>query len=87
MRFQTILEKTVWLLLTEKQVSYQRLRVQFDLDDARLDALRHELIEVKQVAHDQGGEFLVWSIEYESRLPESRAVSAYAPPFPRMPTG
>jgi class 3 adenylate cyclase/tetratricopeptide (TPR) repeat protein len=79
MLFRDTLKEALWLLLTERRISYRRLRLEFDLDERHLEGLRHELIEVKQVAYDQGGEFLVWSAEYEPRLPDSRAVSAYTP--------
>jgi class 3 adenylate cyclase/tetratricopeptide (TPR) repeat protein len=79
MLFRETLKEVLWLLLTERRISYRRLRLEFDLDDQHLEGLRHELIEVKQVAHDQGGEFLVWQVESDSQFPVSRAVSAYAP--------
>jgi hypothetical protein len=69
MLFRDTLKEALWLLLTERRISYRRLRLEFDLDERHLEGLRHELIEVKQVAYDQGGEFLVWSAEYEPRLP------------------
>ena len=43
MQFRKLLKETLWLLLTEKRVSYRRLRLEFDLDDACLEGLRHEL--------------------------------------------
>jgi class 3 adenylate cyclase/predicted ATPase len=61
MRFGDVLKETVWLLLCEREVSYRRLRVEFDLDDDGLECLRHELIQVKRVAVDKDGSFLVWS--------------------------
>jgi class 3 adenylate cyclase len=42
-------------------VSYRALRVQFNLDDEALEALRTELIEVHQIAVDQAGTMLVWT--------------------------
>ena len=53
MTFGKVLKEALWLLLTEKQVSYQRLRLEFDLDDPHLEGLRHEFSQVKRVAVDQ----------------------------------
>jgi hypothetical protein len=61
LKFSKILKETVWLLLTERQVSYRRLGLEFELDDATLEGLCHELIQVKRVATDRDGEFLVWA--------------------------
>ena len=62
MQFETVLKETVWLLLTEQRVSYQRLRAQFELDETRLEALRYELINVKHWAVDEGGVVLAASM-------------------------
>ncbi len=61
MNLRTALKKIVWRLLNEHQVSYQWLRLEMDLDDAKLEALRHELIVVRRWAVDRDGEFLVWA--------------------------
>ena len=61
MSFRKLLKETLWLLLAERQISYRRLALEFELDDATLEGLRHELIQVKRVATDQDGEFLVWA--------------------------
>ncbi len=52
MKFGKVLKEALWLLLTEKQVSYQRLRLEFDLDAPHLEGLRHEFSQVKRVAVD-----------------------------------
>ena len=73
MKFREALREALWLLLAEKRVSYRRLRLEFDLDDACLEGLRHELIRTKQVAADQDGEFLVWAGTTEGVSPTSSA--------------
>jgi class 3 adenylate cyclase len=73
MKFREALREGLWLLLAEKRVSYRRLRLEFDLDDACLEGLRHELIRTKQVAADQDGEFLVWAGTTEGVSPTSSA--------------
>ncbi len=71
MTFREILKETLWLLLTERQVSYQRLRLEFGLDEAHLEGLRNELIQVKGVAADIDGEFLAWKAPGEPATPIS----------------
>lgn len=61
MGFFEVLTQVVELLRREERVSYRALRREFGLDDAFLDDLKLELIEVKQVAVDQGGTVLVWT--------------------------
>ena len=61
MRFFEILAMTVGLLHRERRISYRALKREFDLDDAYLEDLRFELICVRGVAVDQGGEFLAWA--------------------------
>jgi class 3 adenylate cyclase len=41
-------------------VSYRALKVQFNLDDDQLEALKDELIEAKRLAVDERGRVLVW---------------------------
>jgi class 3 adenylate cyclase/predicted ATPase len=61
MNIRSALKKIVWRLLNERQISYQWLKLEFDLDDAKLEALRHELIIVRRWATDRDGVFLVWA--------------------------
>ena len=57
---------------------------QFDLDAAYLDDLKLELIEVKQLAVDQGGTMLVWTGDKASAVPpassQEREPLSYTPP-------
>ena len=71
-----ILKETIWLLVTEGRVSYRRLRREFDLDDEALEDVRIELIDVKRLASDKDGQFLLWS-------PAPRAGDYAAPTAPR----
>ena len=59
--FGHVLHAVVGLLVIEGRVSYRRLQAEFDLDAAKLEALRFELTEVKGLAVDQGGETLAWA--------------------------
>jgi class 3 adenylate cyclase/predicted ATPase len=59
--FYEILQQLVVLLQREGRVSYRALRRHFDLDDACLEDLKFEIVRVKQLAVDRGGEMLVWT--------------------------
>jgi len=60
MDFDAVLDDVMALLRNRRRVSYAALKRQFGLDDAYLDDLKIELIEVHQVAIDQDGKMLVW---------------------------
>jgi class 3 adenylate cyclase len=75
MDFFAVVDQVIDLLRSRGRVSYRALRVQFNLDDEALDALKAELIEVHQVAVDQAGAMLVWAGD-RGALPE---------PLPRTP--
>jgi len=54
-----VVDQVIELLQSRGRVSYRALRVQFQLDDEALEALKGELIEVHQIAIDQAGAMLV----------------------------
>src|SRR5215470_2090806 len=61
MTFEEILNQALALLQRQGRVSYRALKRQFSLDDAYLEDLKLEIIEVHQVAMDQDGTMLVWT--------------------------
>src|SRR5919108_3614606 len=61
MTFYEVLGQVSALLQRHGRVSYRALKRQFALDDAYLDDLKAELIEVQQLAVDQDGTMLVWT--------------------------
>jgi class 3 adenylate cyclase len=61
MDFYAVLDQVLALLRQRGRVSYRALKRQFDLDDAYLDDLKVELIEVHQCAVEQEGTMLVWT--------------------------
>jgi len=61
MDFYAVLDQVLALLRQRGRVSYRALKRQFDLDDAYLDDLKVEIIEVAQCAVDQEGTMLVWT--------------------------
>src|SRR5262249_48928243 len=85
MDFYTVLDQVLALLRQRGRVSYRALKRQFDLDNAYLDDLKVEIIEVQQCASDQEGTMLVWTGEVASAAtPEpvqAPAPLAYTPPY------
>src|SRR5262249_27358312 len=61
MDFYTVLDQVLALLRQRGRVSYRALKRQFDLDDAYLDDLKVEILEVLQCAKDQEGTMLIWT--------------------------
>ena len=61
MTFEEILDQVIAMLQRRGRVSYRALKRQFDLDDAYLDDLKAEIIEVLQLAVDQNNAMLVWT--------------------------
>jgi hypothetical protein len=60
MKFSEVVTQTLAWLQREGRVSYRALRLEFDLNDDMLDALKEELIEVKRVAINENDKVLVW---------------------------
>jgi len=85
MDFYTVLDQVLALLRQRGRVSYRALKRQFDLDDAYLDDLKVELIEVQQCAREQEGTMLVWTGEAASGATlepmQAPAPLAYTPPY------
>src|SRR5262244_2974294 len=85
MDFYAVLDQILALLRQRGRVSYRALKRQFDLDDAYLDDLKVEIIEVQQCARDQEGTMLVWTGEVASAAtPEpvqAPAPLTYTPPY------
>ena len=83
MDFYAVLDQVVALLRQRQRVTYRALKVQFQLDDEVLEALRDELIEAQHLAADEAGKVLVWTGDAgNSPAPTSepvRASHAYTP--------
>lgn len=60
MNFDQLLDSAVELLRRRRRLTYAALKRQFELDDAALADLAHELIRGQQVARDEDGAVLVW---------------------------
>ena len=61
MTFEDVLNQALALLQRQGRVSYRALKRQFSLDDAYLEDLKFEIIEVHHAAVDQDGTMLVWT--------------------------
>ena len=59
MEFYAVLDQVIDLLQRRGRASYRALKLQFQLDDEHLEALKEELTKVHQLAVDQQGE--CWS--------------------------
>ena len=87
MGFFEVLEQVIVLLQRHGRVSYRALKREFGLDDAYLEDLKAELIEVKQLAVDQNGTVLVWTGNVApaappvAPTPAQHAPLAYTPPY------
>jgi class 3 adenylate cyclase/tetratricopeptide (TPR) repeat protein len=82
MTFEEILNQAMALLQRQGRVSYRALKRQFDLDEAYVEDLKLELIEVHQVAVDQDNTMLVWIGGAAGQQPSAsdmRLVGARAP--------
>src|SRR5437867_1498515 len=74
MDFYEVLDQVVALLRTRGRVTYRALKLQFQLDDEHLEALKEELIESQELAVDKDGKMLVWVGEGAKEEPENRGI-------------
>jgi class 3 adenylate cyclase/tetratricopeptide (TPR) repeat protein len=84
MTFEEILEQAIAMLQRRGRLTYRALKRQFDLDDAYLDDLKHEIIEGQRLAVDEQGTVLVWTGEAASAPAtgpaQDRVPLTYTPP-------
>ena len=91
MEFYVLLDQVVALLRSRGRVSYRALKLQFNLHDEAVAALKDELIAAQQLAVDEQGTVLVWTGDTTSVSPpaaapasaQDRAPVAYTPPHLR----
>ncbi len=60
MKVYEVVDQVVELLQLRSRLSYRALKVDFDLSDEQLEALKEELIDVQELAADKNGKMLVW---------------------------
>jgi hypothetical protein len=61
MSFEELLDQALALLRRRGRVTYRTLKLQFDLDDDHLDALKEELLYSQSQVRDEDGRGLVWT--------------------------
>src|SRR5437870_10892057 len=61
MTFEEILDQAMAMLQRRRRVTYRTLRLQFQLDEEQLEALKEALIEAERLAVDEAGRVLVWA--------------------------
>src|SRR5215470_5912610 len=85
MTFEEILTQAMAMLQRQGRVSYWALKRQFDLDDAYVEDVKLELIEVHRCAVEQDGTMLVWTGEAasaEAPAPvQAQPPLTYTPPY------
>ena len=86
-KFSEIVKQAVALLQDSGRVSYRALKMEFDLDDDQLDALKEELLFTHSEIEEIDGRGLVWNGTTErpsapqSVSPTSQSPVAYTPPY------
>ena len=61
MSFEELLDQAIAMLRRRGRVTYRTLKLQFDLDDDHLDALKEELLYSQSQVRDEDGRGLVWT--------------------------
>ena len=61
MHFEEILDQAIAMLQRRGRVTYQTLKLQFQLDEERLEALKDALLYMSPQVHDDAGSSLVWT--------------------------
>ena len=91
MEFYELLDQVVDLLRSRGRVSYRALKLQFNLQDEAVAALKDELIAAQQLAVDEQDTVLVWTGDPAASSPpvaarapaQAHAPVAYTPPHLR----
>lgn len=80
MDFYAVLDQIVTLLQQRGRVSYRALKLQFQLDDEQLEAVKEELIEAQRTAIEEDGKVLTWRGAQRAILPMTMAPVTQTPP-------
>ena len=80
MDFVAVVDQAIALLRQRGRLTYRTLQLQFQLDDAHLEALKDELIEGQRLAADEAGRVLVWT--GETATPVSPTAPSSMPALP-----
>ena len=82
MDFVAVVDQAIALLRQRGRLTYRTLQLQFQLDDAHLEALKDELIEGQRLAADEAGRVLVWT--GDTATPASPASPCLSPTASRL---
>jgi len=82
MKFSEIVDQATALLQRKGRLSYRALKREFELDDAVLEDLRDELIDIQEVAADKDGKMLLWTGEPQASPPIARVEDPHGAPEP-----
>jgi predicted ATPase/class 3 adenylate cyclase len=85
MTFEEILDQATAMLQRRGRVTYRTLKLQFQLNDEQLEALKEELIEAAQLAIDEDGKVLVWTGGADKAPAPSRPLASSPTTAPRAP--
>jgi hypothetical protein len=88
MDFTALRTQVMALLQGEGRVAYRALKLQFQLDDDTIEALKDDLIYAKRVAVDEDDRVLVWTGDTSTAPPATARAEtpaptplAYTPPY------
>ena len=79
MKFSEVIERASDLLQRKGRLSYRTLKLEFDLNEEQLEALKEELIDVQELAVDKDGKMLVWRGDSSTGSAPSEARGSSAP--------
>ena len=87
MTFEEVLDQAIAMLQRRGRLTYRTLQLQFQLDEAHLEALKDELIYGQRLAVDEDDRVLVWTGDTAASLPTSQPTPAPArPPLTYTPS-
>jgi class 3 adenylate cyclase len=84
--FVAVVDQAIALLRQRGRLTYRTLQLQFQLDDAHLEALKDELIEGQRLAVDEAGRVLVWTGAPGATALADAASASLPAPAPRTYT-
>jgi hypothetical protein len=82
MSFEEILDQALAMLQRRGRVTYQTLKLQFQLDEELLEALKDALLFAHAQVVDEGGRGLVWQGDAETSPSTPSRSTTYASPPP-----
>src|SRR5215471_3710688 len=83
MTFEEILDQAIAMLQRRRRITYSTLKLQFQLDDVQLTALKDELLYSQPHVVDDAGRGLVWTGD----TGVTPALAPSPPPSPAAPPG